>query len=505
MAKTPLTVILTEKPSVARDVAAFLAGLQGGKYQNGNGSYVLPNGDEVTYTVGHIIEMEMPDAYLTKEQNSADAMTYLPLKIDEYKYHPRYKRNQDGTIAMREDKPIIDPHFRILEKLVKKADIIINAGDVGREGQLIMDELFVYLGIDPNSPKIKRMHVVDNTPDGLRSAWQNLELNSLPKWRNTGIAGLCRSESDWDIGMNASRAYQSLLGDRRIALGRVKTPVLNIVSERCKEIETFKPVDYFVPIVTMTDGLQLRWKARKGAEGSPGFDLQGRIISKQVADAIVAQINAGAQGLVTKAESDLKKVKPPLPFSLVKLQAEASKRLGISVEEVTKAAQSLYEKHKLITYVGTECEYLPETMLAEARSIMEGLSPMFNRLMTGANSQMHPKSYSDKKMEGEEHHAIIPKGVLPKGQLSMEERGVFDIITRRFAAQFYPDYVYNAFSVGIDFSADQFTADAQEMVQPGWKDAEADSESGDADGESLSGAGTTKDAENETSTERISR
>ena len=502
MAKIPFTLTIAEKPSVARDIAAFLAARQGGKYKSEEGAYVLPNGDKVTYTVGHIIAMEMPDAYLTKEQNLADPLSYLPLVIEKYKFRPRYKTNKDGTPAMRGEKPVVDPHFTALEKLLKKADIIVNAGDVGREGQLIMDELFSYVGIDPNSPHIKRVHMVDPSPEGLKKSWDAMDLNQLPKWRNVGIAGQCRMEADYDIGMNASRAYQSLLNDRRIALGRVKTPVLNIVSMRCELIENFKAVEYFVPIVTMKDGLVLRWQARKGAEGTPGFDTEGRIISKVLADQIVAKINAGIQGLVVKSDSTNKSVKPPLPFSLVKLQAEASKRLGITVAEVTKAAQSLYEKHKLITYVGTECEYLPETMLQEARSIMEGLSPMYNKLMSSANSSKHPRSYSDKGMNGEEHHAIIPKGVLPNGQLTEEERGVFDIITRRFAAQFYPDYEYSSFTVGIDFEADQFAANAQEVLKPGWKDAE-----GETDGEEGEAVeqNSTVERETEVSSDKLSR
>lgn len=502
MAKNPFTLILAEKPSVARDIAAFLASRQGGKYQSEDGAYVLPNGDKVSYTVGHIIAMEMPDAYLTKEQNMADPLTYLPIVVDKYKFRPRYKMNKDGTPAMRGDKPVIDPHFTIVEKLLKKADIIVNAGDVGREGQLIMDELFSYVGIDPNAPHIKRVHMVDPSPEGLKKSWDAMELNQLPKWRNVGIAGQCRMEADWDIGMNASRAYQSFLKDRRIALGRVKTPVLNIVSMRCELIETFKSVEYFVPVVTMKDGLVMRWQARKGAEGTPGFDTEGRIISKVVADQIVAKINAGVQGLVVRSESNDKAVKPPLPFSLVKLQSEASKRLGITVAEVTKAAQSLYEKHKLITYVGTECEYLPETMLQEARNIMEGLSPMYNKLMSSANSSKHPRSYSDKGMDGEEHHAIIPKGVLPNGQLTEEERGVFDIITRRFAAQFYPDYVYSAFAVGVDFEADQFSANAKEVLQPGWKDAEGITEGEEDD---VTVQNSVSDRDEEVSSDKLSR
>jgi DNA topoisomerase-3 len=464
------TVIIAEKPSVARDIAAFLASRQGGKYASEEGAYVLPNGDKVTYTVGHILELEMPDAYLTKEQSYADQLTYLPLLPPAYKYHPRYKRNKDGSIAMRGEEPVIDPLFRTVEKLLKKADVIINAGDVGREGQLIMDELFIYVGLDPDSPHIKRVDTSDNSREGLEKAWAKMDQNSNPRWRNCGLAGLARAEADWDIGMNASRAYHSLTGDKTLGLGRVKTVVLSIVSERCEQIENFKPVEYYVPIITMKDGLEMRWHARKGAEGMPGFDQEGRIISRELAESIVAKINAGLQGTILRAQATDKSIKPPLGFSLAKLQSEGSKRLGVTVKEVTEAAQSLYERHKLITYVGVECEYYPESMLAEARSLMEGLSPMYAKLMAGANASMHPKSFNDAKLD--EHYAISPKGKLPDGQLTPVERGVFDMVVRRFAAQFYPNYEYRAFVLEADFADDQFIARDKETLREGWREAE---------------------------------
>lgn len=474
----PLTVIIAEKPSVARDIATYFATLQKGAYKSEEGGYRLPNGDFVTYSVGHLIQMEMPDAYLTPAQDKADPLTYLPLFPESYKYRPRDKRNENGSVAMRDGKPVPDPLFRIVERNLKKASTIINAGDVGREGQLIMDEIFIYIGLDPNSAHIKRAYVVDPSPAGMKQAFSNLQQNSEPKWANSRMAGQCRQEADFEVGINGSRAYWSLTGDWRVALGRIRTPVLNLVSSRCEQIENFKPVQYYVPVVILRDGLEMRWRARAGAEGMAGFDLNGRIISKSVADDVVARITGGLQGRILNSRATDKRVAPPLPFSLVKLQSEASKRLQISVEAVTKAAQSLYEKHKMITYVGTECEYLPETMLAEARGIMAGLSPMYHKLMSGANASLRPASFNDKKLD--EHHGIVPKGNLPNGALSDDEKGVFDIITRRFAAQFYPDYAYTSIAVEAEFGRDGFVARDMVVKQNGWKEAEG---TADADGE----------------------
>lgn len=502
--RQPFTVILTEKPSVARDVGKFLLSQQGGgtlrpdEKQHG---YWLPNGDFITFTVGHIVSFEYPDAYLEPEQQRAAPLSYLPILPAVYKTHPRFAQNKDGSIKTRKerdtpdpsktdgsmiaggDKPVIDPLYLTIEKMCKKADIIINAGDIGREGQLIMDELFIQMGIDPCSPHIKRVKIVDQAQSALAEAFSKMGSNADPVWSNLGAAGQCRQIADWSVGMNASRAYWDLTGNRRIALGRVKTPVLALVVERCIAIENFKPIKYFVPIVTLADGTEMRWKARADSEGKLGFDAHGRIISEQVAKDIVLRINNGLQGKINDLRKEKKEVSPPKPFKLATLQSEASKKLGVSIDDVTKAAQALYEKHKLISYVGTECQYLPESMLADARSIMESLSPMFRSLMQGANSSMKPAVFSDAKIAalGEEHHAIAPKGNLPNGTLDAVEKGVFDMITRRFAAQFYPDFVYTSFALGAEFGEDQFQATGRETVQWGWKDAEGTSQTDEED------------------------
>lgn len=476
----PFTVTIAEKPSVAKDLAAYMAQQQGGRstYEQGMG-YRLPNGDIVTYTVGHLIEMEMPCAYLTPEQDKADPLTYLPLLPEKFKFRPRSKRSEkDGSIVTKDGKPVPDPLFAVVQKLLKKADFIINAGDQGREGQLIMDELFEYVGIDPTSPHIRRIDPVDLNPKGIAEAFARISANADWRWQGSGLAGRCRQEADFKVGINASRAYWSLTGDRRVALGRIKTVVLNMVYMRCLEIEQFKPVQYFVPVVTLDDGTDMRWKCREGAEGTPGFDMNGRLVSKEIADAMVARINAGLQGKILNVTSKDINVKPPKPFSLASLQSEASKKLGETVDSITKAAQSLYEKHKMITYVGVECQYLPESMLKEARNIMADLSPMFNKVMSGANSAMTPKSFNDAKLD--EHHAIAPTGTLGSN-LTDTEKGVFEMVARRFAAQFYPDYSYRSLGIDAEFGQDQFEAKAQKTLRMGWKEAEGYTEAEVAD------------------------
>lgn len=493
------TVYVAEKPSVARDIAAFLskqAG-NGGKYDKKGGYYEVasrPNQVVVTYPVGHIIATEFPDAYLTSEQNRSDAFTYLPIFPDPFKQHPRYEMAADRKSVKKDSKgqPVLDPQWKVLSGLIEKADVIVNAGDVGREGQLIFDEILEYMQLDPYAPNVKRMAMIDPSEEGLQRAFASMGLNSEPTWVNRSLAAKARSEADWIVGMNASRAYQSVTKHRYVALGRVKTPVLSLVSERCKAIEAFKPVTFWTPVVTMADGMVMRWKARTDFEGTPGFNEDGKIIDRAVAEAICRAINDGAKGRVTDSRSVRKKQSAPVGFSLTTLQAHISAKMNCSIEEVKNAAQKLYETHKCITYVGTDCVYYPDTMIAEARGMMRELSPTFTKLMTGANASRQTVNFltnaqiktKSKAAEEPEHYAIAPKGAAPNlGSLTPVERATYETIVRRFAAQFYPDFEYQSTAVKAAFSADQFEASMTETLVMGWKDAEGMTDSPDENAE----------------------
>lgn len=471
--------MVMEKPSVARDIGNFLIrsrGLSGKLEQDASGfGYWLPSGEYLGYTAGHIVSAEMPDVYLTPAQLKMKAFDYLPILPPSLKTHPRYKMKKDGTPEMRDGKPVIDPLYKMLEKMLLKADIIINAGDEGREGQFIMDELFLQVGLDPRAPHIKRIRTAEMSDQFLAESFANIMQNGDPKWYNLGRAGFCRAEADWKVGFNASRVYQQVFNNKYIALGRLKSPVLALVSNRCMAIEAFKPVNYFVPIVTLDDGLEMRWKSREGSEGRPGFDTEGRIIDEMVGKAIVDRINAGAQGKVINVKNNEMRVGPPKPFSLVTLQSEASRKLGCTTKDVSVAAQALYEKHKMISYVGTESNFYPEAMLADAREIMANLSPMFRKVMEGADSSRVPKSFDDKKID--EHHAIAPKqNANVNTNLTEIERGVFELIARRFAAQFYPDHQYNSVGITMQFEQDKFEAHSKVVTVEGWRLAEGISE-----------------------------
>lgn len=470
----PRTVILAEKAAVAKEIASFLAQQQGGRSRRDDGGYRLPNGDFVGYTNGHLIDMAPMDDYMAPEQKWADPLEYLPVMPLVHKRAPRPCRNEDGSVMVRDGAPVPDPLFVAIQREVREADVIINAGDKGREGQLVMDGLLRELGIDPAAPHIMRAAVTDMHPKALEKAFAQLTPNGLPRWQLSGEAARARQEGDWLLGFNGSRAYQSLLGDKSVAVGRLKGPILWMAAKREREIAEFVPTHYYTPVITLEDGTELRWKVRPGAEQTEGFDAQGRITSEELARSIVDRINGGLEGRYNKAAVRRKRKAPPMPFTKTTLEIEASQRLGIPMEDVTEAMHNLYLKHRLISYIGTDCPYIPETMLLEARGIMAGLSPMFGKVMRGANAGARPDSVDDAKIGENEHHAIVPLGTLPASgrDLNAAEREVFEMITHRFAAQFYPDFEYDVTTVEVAFGNDLFVADSTQVVRYGWTEAD---------------------------------
>jgi DNA topoisomerase-3 len=483
-------LFITEKPEMARSLAAGLVLAYGAKIINAgtardDGCIKLDNGDAVGHLFGHMLENAKPEAYLKPEQLSGSYFAFLPLAPEKMIKLPKADRGKDGKPKLdRDGKPVPPAQFKKIVSLIRSAKEIVNAGDTDREGQLIVDELLEYAEVDPTGrdKPVWRLALENPKEEEISKLVKaGFEKNGDEKWVRRRMAAETRQDSDWCLGMTASMAYQEVTGFRRMAVGRVKTPTLAMVVKRDLEIERHKPVQYFVPIITLADGTQLRWERREGAEGTPGFDMQGRIIDEQLAKKMVAMIAAGMSGEINLADSRSGKELPPLPFSLGTLQSTAARRHGLSLQEVTKAAQSLYEKHKAITYVGTDCQYLPESMLEQAHDTMAALSKMYPKQATGANLDLRSKAWNDKKTD--EHFAIAPTGKLPGG-MNEAEKAVFETISRRYMAQFYPAHEYIKHQLGAIFGKDEFKSVRKEVVKEGWKEIE-----GNHEGESSEEAG----------------
>lgn len=462
-------VVVAEKPSVAKELANAIAKRLGKRAEwDGKSGYRVNSDCWVTFTGGHIIELGLPEDYLGYDSTHQNAFEYLPLVPDVLERRPRIMRTEAGYPIIENGQYVTDPHFNKLKSELCRADSIVNAGDIGREGQLIFDSLLTACEIEPTGNAVYRLRIIDHLNHTvILDALCDMSLNGAVEWQASGSAAKCRQEADWLLGFNMSRAYQTIFGNQRIAIGRLKSVVLSILCRRKDEIERFIPTTFYSPVVVLQDGSELTWRARLSYEGQPGFDKEGRIIDKNVCRQIVDRINQGINGRVLRVISRNISTPPPLPFNKATLEIEGSKRFGMTIDEISEISQKLYLKN-LISYVRTDCQYIPETVLTGARELMANLSPAYRVLMSGANSSLHPESFSDSKIGANEHHGIIPTGQLSK-DLDDDEKKVFDLVVERFAQQFYPDYECRVFGFDIQFGNDIFSSERLfEPVKLGW-------------------------------------
>lgn len=482
--KMVATLWITEKPSAASNLVAGMMLAHQGKIHVTNKSTVskdgftqLSNGDVVAPLIGHLIEPE----FLSAEHKKLEPLKYfdvLPIVVKDFEYKPKPDTDSEGKVRLKDGKPIPMRQYTVVVGLIKMAKKIVNAGDVDREGQLIVDELLIHAGVDPagRDKPVMRLGLVSSREEDIRDQLSApLESNGDAKWVRKRLAALARQHSDAAVGFNGSMAYQAVTGYRRMSVGRVQNVVTTLVCDRETEIENFKQKNYFVPIITMADGTEMRFFRREDAAGTPGFDDQGRIIDEAVARRMCDLIAAGIKGQITAAKKVNGSEAPPLPFSATVLASTVSKRTGMTPKQAEKAAQSLYERHKAISYVGTDCQFLPESMLNDARATMASLSRLYPQVAGGANLSLKSKAWNDKKVD--EHYAIVPTGKLPEGATA-DEKAVYDAVAKRYMAQFYPAHEFVTHQLAAVFGKDEFRATRKEVVRMGWKEVEGALEQG---------------------------
>jgi DNA topoisomerase-3 len=471
---------ITEKPSVAKALTAGLCAAYGTQSARMKGYHELPTGDVVVPLHGHMIEAEFIPEALRKLQ-PAEYFAHLPFRYPQLVYAPKPEIDpKTGKVVTRGGKPVIAEQFGVVTELMKRAREIVNAGDIDREGQLIVDELLEFCNIDPTgkTKPIWRFPLVSPREEDLAAQVKAglTERNGDPKWVNRRLAALARQHCDMLVGANGSMAFQAASGYRYMSTGRVQTPVVCLIVDRERQIRNFKPKNYYVPVITLADGTEMRFEKRRGAEGQPGFDERGRITDEGVARQIVGMISAGLKGQVTMADRVNGKEAPPLPFSATVLFSTVAKRTGMTPKQAEKAAQGVYERHKAISYVGTDCQFLPTSLLEDARDIMATLSRSFPGQAGGADLSLRSKAWNDDKVD--EHYAIVPtKDGLGPGATA-EERAVYDAVSRRFMAQFYPAHEWITHRLAAVFGNDEFKATAKEVVRMGWREIEGNLEQG---------------------------
>jgi DNA topoisomerase-3 len=482
---------LTEKPSVAKALAEYF-----GVDKRFPGYYVLKNGDIVTHAIGHLVEQAEPDAYLPEALKgkffAKEAIPYLMVEDSKWIKRPKSERDEKGRVKLsRSGDPIPMPQLAIVTKLLKEAKVIVNAGDIDREGQYLADELIEWAGIKPDGSQkpIERVLITSLDDKSLRRVIDApRRSNGEPEFVQGRYAGECRAKADWMIGMAGSRSY-SISAKTVVPVGRVRTPVTRLVVNRTMQIQKFVKQDYYVPIITLESGHELIWQSRKEGGSMHGIDANGRIIDKQVAEAILKNILAAQVATkITRATIEEKKQPPPLPFSGSALGSAVGKKHGMTAKQVAKAAQGLYEKHKAISYIGTDARHVPESQHADSTDILKNIAPILAGLTAKADLSKVSGCWNSQKLidQGSAHHAIIPTGNVPaKSALTGDEAKVYDAICRRYLSQFYPDYRYNSIQIEAEAGLDVFKSSATETIDPGWHVSEGSKpeESAD-DGES---------------------
>lgn len=428
------TLIIAEKPSMARAIREGL-GSKASQY-------------EITNAFGHILEQAEPDDYLpddvprTTKGKKKWRIEDLPIVPGEWLKHP---------------KPDAKEQLKKIGQLLKSVDTVINAGDPDREGQLLIDEIlehFHYRG------KVLRVWLKALDKENVQKAFAALESNE--KYQPLKNAAEARSQADWLFGMNLTRAVTIKSGDL-FSVGRVQTPTLALVVKRDLSIERFKPTDYFEVFAQcqhVNGSFLAKWEPQS-TDGA-GFDPEGRLTDKRLADAIAAK--AAGQGRVAKFEAREQKQAAPLPFSLSSLQKVASGKFGMSAQQVLDTCQSLYEK-KLTSYPRTDCRYLPEEQLADAPKILGSLP-----IPDTARQRLLPKqkhaAWNSAKVTA--HNAIIPTGERASG-LEGNEAKLYDLIWKSYAALFLPEYRYKVLSAVIELGGESWKATGRQDIDPGWK------------------------------------
>lgn len=470
-----MKLFIVEKPSVAKAIVAEL-----GSASRGDGFITCKDGSVVTWCFGHLLEQAEPDAYLpdnvpkTKKGGKIWRMEDLPIFPKVWKLLPKSDKGAKKQLST-------------IGKLLKKADVVVNAGDPDREGQLLVDEVlehFRYKG------RVQRFWVSAQDSASIRKGLGNLRDNA--KYAGMKLAAQGRSRADWLLGMNLSRAYtlsQQARGNRElIAVGRVQTPTLALVAKRDAAIRHFKPIPFYV-IKARLGGDKPFAAVWEPGETQSGLDEQKRLIDKTVAAAVLKKLRSADQAKVVGCTRTPKKILQPKAFSLADIQLVASNKFGFSAEKTLNICQSLYETHKATSYPRTDCSFLPESQHADAGKVLAAIgktAPSLSGLVSKCDVSIKSPTWNDKKITA--HHGIIPtQQPTDWSKLSEDEKRIYLLIAARYAANFLPAHEYLACVIRLDIGGEVLAAKGRVVTKLGWKAVliADDEEKSDEEGQTL--------------------
>ncbi|WP_321967040.1 DNA topoisomerase [Burkholderia cepacia] len=447
-------VIIAEKPSMARDIAKAL----GGKIEPKDGYSIVNGKIAVAHAVGHLIGLAPPETYQPALKINW-SLSLLPVTPDKWQLKPHDEtRNQ----------------LNVILKLIKNAKEVVHAGDAGREGQIIIDYI---LFIAKYSGPVQRLWLQGMTPEAIRRAFKAMKPNA--QYKNLFHAGIARARCDWLPGMNITMArteaesYKPGITTRETwHFGRVKTWVLFIIAERERAIAAFVSQPYYLIKATVAVQGGTFDALFSPPEGAAYLSPEKRIIDKKAADAIAAKVS-GKTGVIAECIiTPDKRDAPPLPLKLGSLQKLANRELGLSPKETLTVAQSLYEKHKLISYPRTDFAHMPEEEHAIAQKFIDAARSNLGQHWDYPGEPDYAlKSSAWNSSEIGDHFGLRPTEVrdYDVSTLSKSELAIYKLIVRYFLAQFYPAYRYDSTAVRVEIEGESFNASGTTPKDLGWK------------------------------------
>ena len=445
-----MRLFIAEKPSLGKAIAVEL-----GVTQTCQG-YMVCGNDVVTWCFGHLLEQYDPDDY--DEAWKLWRRSSLPMIPREWRLKPKESAHAQ---------------LQVIKKLLGEAATVVNTGDPDREGQLLVDEVlehFRYTG------PVQRIWLASLDSRSIQKALATLKDNR--DYANLRDSARARSQADWLIGMNATRAM-TLRGresgrDGVLSMGRVQTPTLALVVNRDREIAAFTPIDYLVLQARLQHDAGTFSAIFKPSETQPGLDSEGRLVDEATAQGIMDAVR-GKNGIITSVTRERKKKPVPLPHCLSSLQKAASSKLGMTAQQILDTAQSLYEK-KLTTYPRTDCRYLPEEQFGDTARIITALFGL-EAVTAKADSALRGPVWDTKKITA--HNAIIPTGEEPRS-LTAQEKELYLMIAVQYFLQFYPPMLYEAQKILATIVETAWEARSRMIIEPGWTGFAAEEDDEDA-------------------------
>jgi DNA topoisomerase-3 len=458
------TLVIAEKPSVGRDLVKVLPG----QFTKGEGCLEGPE-HIVTWAVGHLVQLADPDDY--DEKYKKWRMADLPIVPRKFKLVVRDERSKK--------------QMTVVKRALDRPDIerVVNACDAGREGELIFAYLYEKAG---SKLPVQRLWLNSMTTQAIRDAFATLR--PAEEFATLEQAARSRSEADWIVGMNATRAATIRLRssfDGAVSLGRVQTPTLAILARREVEIREFVPEPYWLVDARF---LALPADPRRAYDARCHKGANPRIASAEEAAAIVAACE-GQTGEITKLETSERRERAPLLYDLTSLQSEASSRFGFTASRTLRAAQTLYEEHKALTYPRTNSRYITSDMIGDIKPIARLVGAAKEYATAAAYVQgldVLPLQRVVWNEKVSDHHAIIPTLAErhPVEKMDDDERRIYDMVVRRFLAVFHPEAVFENTRVETTVAGHVFRTRGKVLLVAGWRAVYGESADAEATGSS---------------------